>query len=650
MNRSLYCAAGIALMMSATLVAHAQAPAAASAPAAATTKLYDVRDFFKKPERSRFSLAPDGRHLAFMARSNGRQNVFVQALDASGAPTNDARALTDESARDVSGFFWKGSAHIVYAKDFGGDENFHVLSVPIAGRTDNGGGAVKDLTPFDGVRAGIVDDLKDDDNHLLISHNKRDKKVFDVYRVDVRTGEAKLVAENPGNITGWITDHDGKLRVATTNDGVNTSVLYRDTESAPFKTIVTTNFRETVEPLFFTFDNKRLYVNSNRGRDKQAIFEFDPRTAKEGKLIYENAEVDTSGLEYSRKRKVLTGIVYVDWKPERKIVDAATDAIYADARRQVPGYEIDLQGSTKDETRYIVAAYNDRTQGVRYVYDVKSRALTKLGEIQPWLAEADMAQMKPITYKSRDGLTINGYLTLPVGKDPKNLPVVVNPHGGPWYRDTWRFNPEIQFLANRGYAVLQMNFRGSTGYGREFWEASFRQWGKTMQNDITDGVEWLKQQGIADPKRIAIYGGSYGGYATLAGVTFTPDLYAAAVDYVGVSNMFTFMNTIPPYWEPYRAMFYEMIGDPVKDKELLTSASPVFFVDRIKTPLLVVQGAKDPRVNKAESDQIVEALKKRGVAVEYLVKDNEGHGFRNEENQFEFYGAMEKFLARYLKS
>ena len=647
MKRSLFFVPGIALM-AAALVANAQAPAtapAATATATATVKAYDVRDFFKKPERSRYALAPDGKHVAFMARNSGRLNVFVQALDASGAPTGEAKALTSESARDVSGFFWKGNAHLVYVKDFGGDENYHVLSVPI----DGGSSAGKDLTPFDGVRAGIIDDLKDDETHLLVSHNQRDKKVFDVYRVDVTTGDAKLVAENPGNITGWVTDHDGKLRVATTSDGVNTSMQYRDTESEPFKTIVTTNFREAVGPLFFTFDNKRLYVNSNRGRDKPALFEFDPKTAKEGKLIYENAEVDAQGLQYSRKRKVLTEANFVDWKPQRKVLDAATEAIYADLRKQLPGYEIALQGKTKDETRYIVAAYNDRTRGAAYVYDVKAKALTKLAEIQPWLAESDMAPMKPISYKSRDGLTINGYLTLPVGKDPKNLPIVINPHGGPWARDVWRFNPEIQFLANRGYAVLQMNFRGSTGYGREFWEASFRQWGKTMQNDITDGVEWLKQQGIADSKRIAIYGGSYGGYATLAGVTFTPDLYAAAVDYVGVSNMFTFMNTIPPYWEPFRAMMIEMVGDPAKDKELLTSASPVFFVDRIKTPLFVAQGARDPRVNKAESDQIVDALKKRGVAVEYMVKDNEGHGFSNEENQFEFSGAMEKFLARYLR-
>jgi dipeptidyl aminopeptidase/acylaminoacyl peptidase len=275
--------------------------------------------------------------------------------------------------------------------------------------------------------------------------------------------------------------------------------------------------------------------------------------------------------------------------------------------------------------------------------------LTKLVDVAPWLKEDQLAHMKPIEYQSRDGLTIHGYLTLPLGREAKNLPVVINPHGGPWFRDTWGFNPEVQFLANRGYAVLQMNFRGSTGYGRKFWEASFKQWGQKMQDDITDGVQWLVKQGIADPKRVAIYGGSYGGYATLAGVTFTPDLYAAAVDYVGVANMFTFMKTIPPYWKPFLDQMHAMVGDPVKDKALLEAASPVMHADKIKTPLFVAQGAHDPRVNKAESDQMVAALKKRGVDVEYMVKENEGHGFHNEENRFDFYEAMEKFLAKYLQ-
>jgi dipeptidyl aminopeptidase/acylaminoacyl peptidase len=310
--------------------------------------------------------------------------------------------------------------------------------------------------------------------------------------------------------------------------------------------------------------------------------------------------------------------------------------------------QISLQAHTKDERLWIVAASSDRTPGTRYLYDAKADALTKLGDINPWIAAADMAPMKPIQYTARDGTVIHGYLTLPVGRPAKNLPVIVNPHGGPWARDAWGYNPEVQFLANRGYAVFQPNFRGSTGYGRAFWEKSFKQWGRTMQDDITDGVNWLVAQGIADPKRVGIYGASYGGYATLAGITLTPELYAAAVSYVGVSNMFTFMNTIPPYWEPLRAMFYEMVGNPETEKEMLRAVSPVFLADRIRTPLFVAQGAKDPRVNKAESDQIVEALKKRGVPVEYMVKDNEGHGFRNQENQFEFYGAMEQFLGKHL--
>ena len=265
-----------------------------------------------------------------------------------------------------------------------------------------------------------------------------------------------------------------------------------------------------------------------------------------------------------------------------------------------------------------------------------------------------MAAMTPIQYKSRDGLTIHGYLTLPTaavlgGAQPKNLACIVNPHGGPWARDSWGFNPEVQFLANRGYCVLQMNFRGSTGYGRAFWTASFGQWGLKMQDDVTDGVQWLTAQGIADPKRVGIYGGSYGGYATLAGVTFTPDLYAAAVDYVGVANLFTFMQTIPPYWKPFLEKFQDMVGHPERDAQRLKATSPVFHAERIKTPLFIAQGARDPRVNKAESDQMVQALRKRGVEVQYMVKDNEGHGFHNEENQFEFYGAMERFFAQHLR-
>src|SRR5262249_745354 len=297
---------------------------------------------------------------------------------------------------------------------------------------------------------------------------------------------------------------------------------------------------------------------------------------------------------------------------------------------------------------YVVSASNDRSMRTEYLYDATTQELTKLADLAPWLDEQELVRMLPITYRARDGLMINGYLTLPHGGG-KNLPLVVNPHGGPWARDAWGYNPEVQFLASRGYAVLQMNFRGSTGYGRKFWEMSFKQWGKAMQDDITDGVRHLIQEGVADPKRVAIYGGSYGGYPTLAGLTLPPERYACGIHYGGVSHPFTLLGTIPPYWKPFLDMWHEMVGDPERDKTLLEQASPVFHADQIRVPLLIAQGAKDPRVNVAESDQMVAALKQRGVAVEYILKDNEGHGFHNEENRFEFYEAMERFLAKHLR-
>jgi dipeptidyl aminopeptidase/acylaminoacyl peptidase len=607
---------------------------AAAAPARA--KRIPLRDFFRNPERSGFQISPDGNTLSFMQPYQNRMNVFVQPR-AGGEPVR----LTSETERDVAGYFWKGPRRIVYLKDFKGDENFHLVAA------DLGGGAPVDLTPFDKVRAMIVDDRYDNDDEMIVALNKRNPEVFDVYRLDLNNRELTLIAENPGNITGWLTDHAGSLRLAIATDSVNTSILHRPNDGAAFQNVITTNFKQQIQPLFFDFDNKLLFASSNIGRDKAAIVRLDPATAKENGVIFEHPEVDVDGLDWSHKRKVYTEAQFVTWKRERHFFDAETQAIFADLQSRLPGYEIDLQSNNRDEDVFVVAAWSDRTQGVRYLYERTSGKLTKLAEITPWLDENALAEMKPISYAARDGHTIHGYLTLPRGGGT-NLPLVVNPHGGPWARDTWGYNPEVQFLANRGYAVLQVNFRGSVGYGRSFWEASFRQWGKTMQDDVTDGVKYVVEQGLADPKRIAIYGASYGGYATLAGLAFTPELYACGVDYVGVSNLFTFLKTIPPYWKPMLDMFYEMVGNPEKDKELLTAASPVLHADRIRAPLLIAQGAQDPRVNIDESDQMVAALQKHGVPVEYIVKDNEGHGFHNEENRFEFYEAMEKFLDKYL--
>lgn len=617
---------GVTLMMGLSNCQNKETPA----------RLVPMKDFFKNPEKSSFSISPDGNYLAFLSPWKNRMNIYVQKIGSS-----DTLRVTSVTDRDIAGFGWKGQK-LIYGKDFGGDENFHIFSVNANGSDE------KDLTPFPGVKAMVVDHMEDFDDVMLVQLNKNNPMFFDVYRLTLSTGELVEVAKNPGNITGWVTDHDGKIRIAVTTDGINTSLLYRETEKNPFKTIITTTFKESCSPLFFTFDNKQLYCASNLGRDKLAIVKIDPNTGKELEVLFENPDFDVSDLRYSHKRKVLTRIVWEEDKNQQKFLDPETEQLFTRLTSLLPGYEVVISSMSKDEDKLLVRTYTDRSLGAYYFYDKKADSLTRLHDVSPWISEDEMCEMKPIQFQSRDGLTIHGYLTLPRGVEAKNLPVVINPHGGPWYRDSWGYNPEIQFLANRGYAVLQMNFRGSTGYGKKFWEASFKKWGREMQNDISDGVKWLVDQGIADGKRIAIYGGSYGGYATLAGITLTPELYACAVDYVGVSNLFTFMKSFPPYWKPYLEMMYEMVGNPETDSIMMAEVSPVFLADKIQCPLFIAQGANDPRVNKNESDQMVEALKKRGIAVEYMVKDNEGHGFHNEENQFDFYGTMEKFLAKHI--
>ncbi len=599
--------------------------------------LIPMKDFFKNPEKTGYKLSPSGEYLSFLQPYETRLNIYIQKI---GEKT--ANRITDSKDRDIAGYFWKGNNRLVYIKDTNGDENFHLFSVDMHGKQ------LVDLTPFPKVRVEIIDDLHEDQNNMIIQMNKRNPNLFDVYRINVNDGRLELIAENPGNITSWVTDHNGKLRIAVTTDGVNSSVLYRENETDPFKPLLTTTFRETFYPLFFTFDNKNLYAASNILRDKMVIVEYDLKANKEQQIIFKNDDYDVAELFYSQKDKKLLGVSYVSWKQEYAFLDENRKTMQEELEKKLIGYEVAIFSKNDDENKFIVRTYNDKTRGAYYFYNSDTKELIKLADISPWLKEENLCEMKPIKYRSRDGLIIPGYLTLPKGVEAKNLPVVINPHGGPWARDEWGFNPEVQFLANRGYAVLQMNFRGSTGYGREFWQSSFKQWGKTMQNDISDGVKWLIDEGIADKERIAIYGGSYGGYATLAGLAFTPELYAAGVDYVGVSNLFTFMKSIPPYWKPYLEMLYEMVGNPETDSLQLWSTSPVYHVDNIKAPLLIAQGAQDPRVNKNESDQMVEALRKKGIDVPYMVKDNEGHGFHNEENRFDFYGEMERFLAKHL--
>ncbi|MGH1434464.1 MAG: S9 family peptidase [Lewinella sp.] len=604
---------------------------------------YAVEDFFRLPEQTAFQLSPDGKYLAFLAPYQRRNNIHVRLL---GEET--AVRITQETDRSIGSFFWASDQRIVFVKDSGGNENYQLFAV------DKDGANPRDLTPFPEVTIQIIDDLYDDENELIIGLNKNNPQLFEPYRINIHTGEMKQLAENTDPlqpIVQWLTDHQGRLRVAIRMvGGVNEQLLYRRKEEDAFVVVSETSFKESLSPLFFDFDDGDvIFTASNLERDKMVIIKYDLAEGKEvGEPVFAHPDVDVSSLHYSRRHKVLTEVSYTTWKQQHHFFDEARRARYEAWRKALGDYEITVVSKDKAEERFLLRTYSDRSLGAYYYYDETLDAPELVTEVSPWLKEEDMAPMKSVTYQSRDGLTIQGYLTLPLGHTGAPLPVVINPHGGPWVRDSWGYNPEAQLLAGCGYAVFQMNYRASTGYGRSFWEGGFKQWGLTMQDDITDGVNWLIAEGIADPAKVAIYGGSYGGYATLAGITFTPDLYTCAIDYVGVSNLFTFMQTIPPYWKPYLDMLYAMVGHPEEDEAQMRATSPVFHVDKIRTPLFVAQGANDPRVNIDESDQIVRQLRSRGIEVPYLVKYNEGHGFQNEENRFEFYRSMLGFLGKYL--
>lgn len=608
------------------------------------TRQIPLENFFRNSERTGYQLSPDGSYISYMAPYKDRLNVFVRRVDET---DEHAIRITNETERSVAGYMWADNQRLLYMKDTAGDENYQLYGVHRDGSDDRA------YTAFDGVRTSLIDDLEEQQGVVMIGMNKRNPEVFDPYRLNIETGELTLLAENPGNIQGWMTDHDGRLRVATAIvDGVNTQILYRDTEDEPFKPVLTTNFRDVVSFMEFTPDNKEVYAATNLHRDKTILVRMNPATCEELEVLYENERYDIASISYSRKRKKLLSVYCTGHKePVRHYFNAEEEQLRQRIKAHFPNQRYGIADTDKAEENYLIYVGGDRTRGSYWHYNALTDEAKKIADLAPWIKSDEMNAMHPVCYTTRDGLQIEAYLTLPDGLTPdtaKQLPIVVNPHGGPWARDCWGYSSEVQFLSNRGYAVFQMNFRGSTGYGRHFLEASYKQWGLKMQDDITDGVKWLIERGIANPNRIAIYGGSYGGYATLAGLTFTPDLYACGIDYVGVSNLFTFMQTIPPYWRPMLEMMYEQVGHPEHDADQLAATSPALHADKIKVPLFVAQGANDPRVNKAESDQMVEALRQRGVVVEYMVKDNEGHGFHNQENRFDFYRAMERFLKAHL--
>jgi len=615
--------------------------------------LIDRVHFFGDPEISGAQISPDGQFIAFLRPYRGTKNIWVKRT---AEPFDKARAVTADAKRPIPGFLWsRDGKFILYVQDQGGNENYNVHAVNPAEAPAAGADVPKarNITDAKSVRAVIFSVPKSDPDAIYVGLNDRDQAWHDVYKVRISTGERTLVAKNTERMTGVVFDLKDQLRMVTRSAENGDTEFLRMDEGGKFTKIYTCNVFETCQPLRFHKDGRRLYVITNKGAEVDLIrlALLDVQTGQE-ELVESDPErrVDLGGARFSEKTDELVLTAYVDDRTRLYWKDKSYEADYAHLKQKLGDKELGFASSTTDERIFLVSATSDVEPGEMYLFDRGSRQLTLQYRTREQLPREALAPMKGIRYKSSDGLEIPAYLTLPAGVPARSLPAIVVPHGGPWARDAWGYNSLAQYLANRGYAVLMPNFRGSTGYGKRFLDAGNRQWGDKMQDDLTWGVRHLVSEGIADPKRVGVLGGSYGGYATLAALTFTPDLYAAGVSIVGPSNLITLLNSIPPYWEAGRKVFHERMGDPAtpEGRKQLERQSPLNHAEKIKTPLLVIQGANDPRVNKNESDQIVVALRDRGFPVEYLVAPDEGHGFARPVNNLAAFAAAERFLAKHL--
>ena len=614
--------------------------------------LIDREIFFGNPEYAGAQISPDGKYISFVKPFKGTMNVWVKDANAA---FDTAKPLTADTARPVRNYFWsRDGKYILFVQDKGGDENFNVYAVNPADKPAAGSDVptARNITDGKGVRAMIQAVPDSDPDAIYVGINERDKAWHDLYKVKISTGERTLINENKDRYQGMIFDNADKMRLAVRSaQNGDTEILKIGADGKATKIYSCDSF-ESCAPIRFHKDNKRVYLRSNKGdADLIGLYLMDAETGAV-ELVESDPmkKVDLSDANFSDATKELIATSYEDDREKIYWKDKKFEKIYNKIKDRLGDREIAIGSSTKDEKKFIITTYSDVDPGTVWFYDTNTGNLSTLYQVREKLDRKALAPMKAVRYKSSDGLEIPAYLTLPKGVEAKNLPMIVVPHGGPWGRDGWGYSSMAQFLANRGYAVLQPNFRASTGYGKKFLNAGNNEWGQKMQDDITWGVKYLVAEGIADPKRVGIMGGSYGGYATLAGVAFTPDTYAAGVAIVAPSNLQTLLEAIPPYWEAIRAVFYKRMGDPNTPEGLaqMKRQSPLYSADKIKTPLMVVQGANDPRVNKYESDQIVYALNQRNFPVEYIVAPDEGHGFARPVNNMAMYAAAEKFLAKHL--
>ncbi len=609
--------------------------------------LIDREVFFDDPVISGAQLSPDGSYVSFLSPYEGTRNIWVKSIDAA---FEDAVPVTAVTERPIMGYFWsRDGRYLLYVMDNAGDENFNIYAVDPAFASQGVIPEARNITGMEGVRAFIYHISRINPDLMFVGLNNRQPAWHDLYSLNISSGELTLMRENNNRYTGWIFDYEDRLRMATRSTPDGSEELWRMDPSGE-TLLYSWNVLETAYPAAFKSDNQHFYMVSN-AEDDADLTRLYLMNIDTGELVFveedPEGQADFGGLSISDKTLEVLMTSYTGDRVRRYFKDPLFESYYITAREKLGDVEVSFFSPTRDERYWLVNVWGDTEPGVVYLFDTETRSLNMQYHLRPDMPVQHLSTMTSIRYPSSDGLEVQAYLTLPKGFGEKNLPVVVVPHGGPWARDTWGYRGNIQFLANRGYAVLQPNFRGSTGFGKAFLNAGNKQWGDLMQDDITWGVKYLIELGIADPERIAISGGSYGGYATLAGLAFTPDLYAAGVSFVGPSNLITLINSVPPYWEAFLTTFRERMGDHTtpEGREQLIRQSPLHSADKIVAPLLVVQGQNDPRVAKAESDQIVVALRDRGFPVEYLNAPDEGHGFARPVNNLAYVAAMEKFLA-----
>jgi dipeptidyl aminopeptidase/acylaminoacyl peptidase len=635
------------------LVAAAASPVAAFAEAAHADlpPLIDRNLFYGEVTIAGAQISPDGRYLSFLKPYKGTRNIWVKGVD---EPFSAARPMSAEATRPIRSYFWsRDSKYILYVQDAGGDENFNVYAIDptLPADAKKGVPPTRALTNLKGVRTEIFAVPKAKPDILYIGLNDRDPKWHDLYELSISSGAKKLLRKNSDEIAAWQFDDAGTLRLAvrTTKNG-DTETLRVDADG--FKPIYSCSVLENCSAFNFDASGKNVYFATNKGAlDLTELEMLDVATGATTKVEGDpDKRVDLYNVEISQLDQRILFTEYEDDMSRRYFKDRPFETDYQWLQSKLPGLEITFGARSNDENIWIVSAHGDTEPGIVYVWNRKAKTLVQQYRVREEIPRDALAQRKPYHYKSSDGLDIPAYLTLPRGLPAKNLPLVVYPHGGPWARDSFGYDTNAQFLANRGYAVLQPNFRASTGFGKKFLNAGNGQWGRKMQDDITWGVKALVASGVVDPKRVGISGGSYGGYATLAGVAFTPKVYAAAVAYVAPSNLITLLDAIPPYWEAARKQMYTRMGDPTtpQGKAMLVAESPLTRAKAIVTPLLVVQGKNDPRVNVRESDQIVAAVRDNGRPVRYLVAPDEGHGFARPINTLAYVTAMEDFFAQYL--